>query len=162
MTAAAGLLVLRAMLAFVLISHGGHVLFGIGAGGGLGPGGLDHASARFAAAGLEPGYLVAIIVGIVQFAGGLMIGIGFMVRWAAVATMAILSILLWKIEAQWGFYINWTGDPTRGHGTEFSLLLIGALACLLLTGAGDWSLDGRRATYAASRAAGRARLRHRA
>jgi putative oxidoreductase len=162
MTTAAGLLVLRAMLAFVLVSHGGHVLFGLAAGGGLGPGGLDQAAARFSAAGLEPGFLVAVIVGVVQFAGGLLIAAGFMVRWATVATMALISILLWKLEAQWGFYINWLGDPTRGHGTEFSLLMIGALACLLLTGPGDWSLDGRRATYAASRAAGRARLRHRA
>jgi uncharacterized membrane protein YphA (DoxX/SURF4 family) len=42
---------------------------------------------------------------------------------------------------------------------EFSILMIGALTALALSGAGDWSIDGRRATTAATRAAGRARLR---
>jgi len=158
---AAGLLVLRVTLAFVLVSHGGHVLFGFAAGGGLGPGGLNQATARFAAAGLEPGLLVAVIVGVVQFASGLLIGIGLMTRWATLATSALTAILLWKLHAPWGLYLNWVGDPTRGHGIEFSLALIGALVCLMLTGPGEWSFDGRRAYTVASRAAGRARVRWR-
>lgn len=157
--AAAGLLVLRLTLAFVLVSHGGHVLFGLAAGGGLGPGGIDRAAARYAAAGLEPGMLIAGIVGAVQFAGGLLIGIGLMTRWAALTGASLTGILLWKLEAQWGFYLNWLGDPTRGHGMEFSIVIIGALFCLFLTGPGEWSLDGRREHSAARRAAGRARLR---
>jgi hypothetical protein len=40
---------------------------------------------------------------------------------------------------------------------EFSILIIGALACLFLAGPGEWSLDGRRQHSAARRAAGRAR-----
>ena len=159
--AAAGLLILRVTLAFVLVSHGGHILFGLGAGGGLGPGGIDQAAARFAAAGFEPGHLIAGIVGVVQFVGGLLIGMGLLCRWASLAVIGLQSILIWKIEARWGFYLNWTGDVTRGHGIEFSVLLIGCLACLFLIGPGEWSFDGRRAHSAATRAAGRARLRRR-
>jgi putative oxidoreductase len=159
--ASAGLFVLRVTLAFVLVSHGGHILFGLGAGGGLGPGGIDQAAARFAAAGLEPGHLIAGIVGIVQFVGGLLIGLGLLSRWATLAAVGLQVILIWKQQAQWGLYLNWTGDVTRGHGIEFSVLLIGALACLFLAGPGEWSLDGRRAHSAARRAAGRARLRNR-
>lgn len=159
--AAAGLFVLRVTLAFVLVSHGGHILFGLGAGGGLGPGGIDQAAARFEAAGLQPGHLIAGIVGVVQFVGGLLIGLGLLTRWAALATIGLQVILIWKVQAQWGFYMNWTGDVTRGHGIEFSILLIGGLAGLFLTGPGEWSLDGRREHSAARRAAGRARLRHR-
>ena len=154
-----GLLILRLSLAFVLVSHGGHVLFGFGAGGGLGNGGLVHSAAQYTAAGLNPGYLIALIVGIVEFAGGLLIGLGALTRFACLAAMGIVGVLLWKLQAQWGFFLNWTNDATRGHGTEFSIVLIGMLACLLLTGPGDFSVDGRRATTAAARAAGRARLR---
>ena len=159
--AAAGLFVLRVTLAFVLVSHGGHILFGLGAGGGLGPGGIDQAAARFAAAGLEPGHLIAGIVGVVQFVGGLLIGLGLLSRWATLAAIALQVMLIWKQQAQWGLYLNWTGDVTRGHGIEFSVLLIGALACLFLAGPGEWSLDGRRDHSRARRAAGRARLRNR-
>lgn len=158
---AAGLLVLRLTLAFVLVSHGGHILFGLGAGGGLGQGGLDQAAARFTTAGLTPGFAIAVIAGLVQFAGGLLVAAGWLTRWASAAAAGVLAILMWKMHAPWGFYINWIGDPTRGHGTEYSIVLIGALACLLLAGAGDWSIDGRRESTAASRAAGRARLRGR-
>jgi uncharacterized membrane protein YphA (DoxX/SURF4 family) len=55
--------------------------------------------------------------------------------------------------------MNWTGAADRGHGIEFSLLLVGGLLCLVFAGAGDWSIDGQRANDAASRAAGRARVR---
>lgn len=154
-----GLLILRLTLAFVLVSHGGHMLFGLGAGGGLGQGGLSHSAALYTAAGLNPGNLIAAIVGIVEFAGGLLIGVGMLTRYAAIAAMGIVGVLMWKIQAKWGFFLNWTNDVTRGHGTEFSIVLIGMLACLILTGPGDFSLDGRRASTRARRAAGRARLR---
>jgi putative oxidoreductase len=153
------LLILRLTLAFVLVSHGGHILFGLGAGGGLGRGGLSHSAALYTAAGLNPGNLVAAIVGIVEFAGGLLIGIGALTRYACVAAIGIVGVLMWKIQLQWGFFLNWTNDVTRGHGMEFSIVLMGMLACLILTGPGDFSLDGRRASSAARRAAGRARLR---
>jgi putative oxidoreductase len=159
--AATGLLVLRLMLAFVLVSHGGHVLFGLGSGGGLGDGGIEKAAERFAAAGFQPGTLIAGIVGVVQFAGGLLIGIGFMSRWATLAAIGIQTVLLWKLQAQWGLYINWVSDPTRGNGIEFSLLIIAALASLFMTGPGEFSFDGRRADSIERRALGRARLRGR-
>ncbi len=159
--AAAGLLTLRLTLAFLLVSHGGHILFGLGAGGGLGPGGPENAAAAFARAGLVPGMLVAVLVGTVQFVGGLLIAVGLMARWASAAAVGIQSILLWKTQAQWGLYINWIEDPTRGNGIEYSIAVIGALVCLFLTGSGDWSFDGRRQSTAERRAMGRARLRGR-
>ena len=154
-----GLLILRFALAFVLVSHSGHILFGLAAGGGLGEGGLTHSAALFSAAGLNPGNLTAAVVGIVEFAGGLLIGLGALTRYACVAAMGIVGVLMWKLQSKWGFFLNWTNDATRGHGTEFSIVLLAMLTCLLLTGPGDFSLDGRRASTRARRAAGRARLR---
>ena len=104
--ASAGLFVLRVTLAFVLVSHGGHILFGLGAGGGLGPGGIDQAAARFAAAGLEPGHLIAGIVGVVQFVGGLLIGLGLLSRWATLAAIGLQVILIWKHRPNGASYLN--------------------------------------------------------
>jgi putative oxidoreductase len=157
--AAIGALILRLTLASVLVAHGVHTLFGTFAGAGAGPGGLATTAAHFTAVGLVPATPLAVIVGVIQLAGGLFIAVGLFTRVASVAVLAYLCLGLWKENAPWGFFLNWTFDPTRGNGIEYSLVLIGALVCLALSGAGEWSADGRRAHSAAARAAGRARAR---
>lgn len=153
-----GLLILRLALAIVCVAHGAHKLFGMFSGGGLGPGGLTNAAAHFERLGLSPGFLLALLAGLTQFAGGLLVGTGFLTRWAAMALSVYFLLGLWVEHAQWGFFLDWTNDPTRGLGYEYSLVLLAGLACLMLTGGGDWSLDGRREAASAARAAGRARL----
>jgi putative oxidoreductase len=156
---AAGLLVLRLVVAVVLLTHGSHQIFGFFAGPGLGPGGLSTTAARFSTLGLEPGYPLAVIAGTIQLAAGGLLAIGLLARWASIATGLYLGILIWKDQMRWGFFANWMLDPERGHGVEISIVLAGALVCLALAGAGDWSIDGWRARAAAARASGRARLR---
>ena len=158
---AAGLLLLRLTLAVVLVAHGAHVLFGAFSGSNVGPGGLSRAAAYMSALDLSPAFPIAVATGAIQLAGGALVGVGWLTRWASAATAVLLTLLLFRDSARWGFFLNWVLDPTRGHGMEFSLLLIGGLACLSLAGAGEWSIDGVRAHSAASRAAGRARLRAR-
>ena len=156
---AAGLLVLRLVVAVVLIAHGSHQLFGSFAGPAVGPGGLTITAARFSALGLEPGYPLAVMAGTVQLAAGGLIAIGLLARWASIASALYLGIMIWKDQMRWGFFANWLINPERGHGVEISVMLVGALLCLALAGAGEWSIDGRRARAAAARASGRARLR---
>ena len=55
--------------------------------------------------------------------------------------------------------MNWVGEPGRSHGVEFSVVPIGALVCLALTGGGDWSFDGTKSRRQSYAAAARARLR---
>ena len=160
--AALGLAVLRLTLAAVLIAHGSHQLFGVLNGSGAGPGGLSATSAYFAGIGLTHPMPLAVLAGVIQLVGGILIAVGFLTRWAALALIAYLGFLLWKDYLRWGFFINWILDPTRGHGIEFSMVLIGALACLAFAGAGDVSMDGLASRRAAARASGRARLRTRA
>ena len=156
---AAGLLLLRLAVAVVLLAHGSHQVFGMFGGPGVGPGGLTTTAARFSTLGLEPGYPLAVMAGTIQLAAGGLIVIGLLTRWASIASALYLGIMIWKDQWRWGFFANWMIDPQRGHGVEISVMLVGALMCLALAGAGDWSIDGWRARVAAARASGRARLR---
>jgi putative oxidoreductase len=154
-----GLLALRLGLALVFVMHGAHATFGIAAGPGVGPGGLSATGAAFSKVGIEPGLLMGLMAAVIQLTGGLLIGAGYLTRYAAAAVLGYVMLAGWKMHLMWGFFLNWGGDPTRGHGLEYSIALGGGLLCLVLTGPGDWSIDGRRATRASERAAGRARLR---
>jgi putative oxidoreductase len=160
--AALSLAILRVTLAVVLVAHGAHILFGAFGGAGVGSGGLSQTAEYYEGVGLAPGFMMAVLAGGIQFVGGLLVGAGWLTRWAALGLVGHLVIAIWQDQARWGFFLNWTLDPTRGHGYEFSFLLLGALLSLVFVGAGDWSIDGLRAQSAASRAAGRARLRGRA
>jgi putative oxidoreductase len=156
---AAGLLVLRLVVAVALLAHGGHQMFGLFAGPAIGPGGLTTTAGRFSTLGLEPGYPLAVLSGTIQLAAGSLIAVGLLARWASIASVLYLGIVMWKDQWRWGFFANWMMDPERGHGVEISFVLAGALVCLALAGAGEWSIDGWRTRAAAARASGRARLR---
>ena len=154
-----GLAVLRLALATVFIAHGAHILFGLWAGPGIGTGGLDLTAQAFAANGLAPAFPLAVLTGIIEFAGGILLAIGWFTRVAAPLLVIVICVAIWKMQWAYGFFLNWMGAVDRGQGYEYSLLLIGALICLSLTGAGEWSIDGQREASRASRQAGRARLR---
>lgn len=154
-----GLMALRLVLAVVFIAHGGNFLFGLWAGPGVGVGGPEPTAQIFAAIGLEPNFLLAVLTGILTMAGGILLAIGWLTRYAAPVLAVMTLVAIWKVHLKWGFFINWTGAADRGQGIELHVLLIGALICLAFTGAGEWSVDVSREANAASRAAGRARLR---
>lgn len=154
-----GLVALRLVLAVVFIAHGANKLFGLWAGPGIGVGGPDVTAQFFATVGLEPNFPLAVAVGITELAGGILLALGWFTRIAAPALIIVMGVAIWKIHYQWGFFLNWVGAPDRGQGMELNIVLVGALLCLTLAGAGEWSIDGTREKSAQSRAAGRARLR---
>jgi len=154
-----GLMALRLVLAVVFIAHGAHRLFGLFAGPAIGVGGPEATARIFATFGLEPNFPLAVLAGGLALLGGVLLAIGWFTRLAAPILAIVTLVAVWKTQWPWGFFLNWVGVPDRGQGFEFSVVLIGALVCLTLTGAGDWSIDGTRANSAAARAAGRARLR---
>ena len=154
-----GLLVLRLAVATVLVAHGSHTLFGLWGGPGIGPGGLSSEAVRLANLGLEPGFLIALLTGIIHLAGGALVGAGWLTRWAAAAALGRVLIDVWVLHLASGFFLNWTNDPLRGHGIEYGLVLSGALLCLLFTGAGEYSWDGWRARKSGRLASQRERLR---
>lgn len=154
-----GLSVLRLVLAVVFVAHGAHILFGAWPGPGAGPGGLEATARQYAALGLQPDSLLATLAGVIQLAGGVLIGFGLLTRSAALALLAYVGFGIWIEHWKWGFFLNWLRNPQQGVGIEYSVMLAGALVCLLFTGGGEWSIDGQRTNSRAQRAAGRARLR---
>jgi putative oxidoreductase len=146
--------VLRLAVGAIFIAHGAQKLFG--AWGGGGPVGTAE---FFSQVGLSPAYPLALLVGVVELIGGLMLVVGAFTVVAALALTATMAVAVWKVHLPNGFFMNWALTPNQGHGYEFNLVLIAALVTLMLTGAGAFSLDGRRARSAEAEAYGRARLR---
>jgi putative oxidoreductase len=149
-----GPLILRVSLAAVFIAHGGQKLFG--AWGGFG---LAGTAGYFGTLGLTPSYPLAVLVSLTEFGGGILLLFGALTRWAALALAIAMGVAIWKVHLPHGFFLNWTIAPGQGHGYEFNVVLIAALACLVFTGPGAFSIDGQRARSAEAEAAGRARLR---
>jgi putative oxidoreductase len=145
--------IIRVAVGILFAAHGAQKLFGVGGGG------LTATASSFDQLGLVPAWPLAILVGVVEFAGGLMLVAGAYTIFAAAPLMATLLVAMWKVHLPNGFFINWSNAPGVGHGYEMSLILLAALASLMVTGPGALSFDRYRAREAETQAAGRARLR---
>ena len=73
--------------------------------------------------------------------------------------MVDMAIAIWKVHYAHGFFLNWTAEQGRGHGVEYTLVLLAALICLALSGPGALSVDEWRSQTAEAEARGRARMR---
>jgi putative oxidoreductase len=142
-----GLTLLRLVLGTVFIAHGAQKLFGAWGGGGL-PG----TAAYFSQLGLEPAYPLAVAAGVVEFGGGILLVLGALTFLASLALVIEMAVAIWQVHLANGFFLS-------ANGYEYNLTLIAALLCLMLAGPGAFSVDGRRASHAATAAAGRARVR---
>lgn len=147
-----GLAVLRLIVAAVFIAHGAQKLFGIWGGYGL-----AGTAGFFDQIGVRPAYPLAVIVAIIEFGGGLMLAAGAMTLVVSIALAMVMLGAMWKVHAAHGFFL--ASVPGQGNGIEFTLVLLGALVALMLSGPGAMSIDGQRARSAEAEAAGRARLR---
>jgi putative oxidoreductase len=131
--------VLRLAIGVVIFAHGAQKLFGVWGGGG--PSGT---AAFFQAQGLSPALLLALLVGLLETAGGLLLAAGaYATPTAGVLTLIQLGAI-WKVHLQYGFFLNWTGAPGVGHGYEFNLVLVAGLVSLMLSGPGALAFDRRR------------------
>jgi putative oxidoreductase len=146
--------VLRVMVGAMFVGHGMQKLFGLFGGGGL-PG----TAAYFDSLGLSPGYPLAVAVGISEFGGGLLLMAGALTGVASIVLIMVMLGAIWNVHIANAFFMNWAMTPGRGHGVEYSLVIIASLVCILLTGPGALSIDHWRRRSAEANAAGRARLR---
>jgi len=107
-----------------MAAHGYAILFG------------DHEAfaAFFERAGFAPGYLWTIVVGITQFAGGLLLALGLFTRLAAVPLLIFLLTAI-DYHRQFGFYWDI-------KGFEYPLFWALVIVHFLVHGGGRWSVDG--------------------
>jgi putative oxidoreductase len=145
--AAYGAAVLRLAVGVVFVAHGAQKLFGMW--GGIG---LDGTTASFVQLGLEPAYPLAVVAGVVEFGGGLLLILGAFTQIAPIVLVLERLVAIWTVHLANGFFVS-------ANGYEFNLVLIASLVCLMLTGSGALSIDARRASHEAAAAAGRARVR---
>ncbi len=146
--------VLRLAVGVVFAAHGAQKLFGLSGGGGL-----TGTAAFFAQLGLNPAYPLAMVVGLVELGGGLLLIAGALTLATAAVLTVNMVVAVWTVHLSSGFFLNWTLNPGQGHGYEFNLALVASLVSLMLTGPGALSIDRYRARAAETQAFGRARMR---
>ena len=122
----AALLILRIASGLVFLYHGSAILFG--AFGGPGPQGF----AGFMHIPVVVGYLV----GLAQFAGGLAILSGVLIRLGAACIIVVMLGGIFLVHLPHGF------DIGKG-GYEYALTQLLIAVALLITGAGTYSLAPR-------------------
>ena len=145
---------LRLVVGATFLAHGAQKLFGVWGGGGL-----AGTAAYFDSLGLSPGYPLAVAVALAESLGGVLLMTGALTSYAAAALIVTMLGAIWNVHLSNGFFMNWGLTPGRGHGVEYDLVLIAALASLVISGPGTLSVDHSRARSAESYRAGRARLR---
>lgn len=149
-----GVFVLRLATGAVFVAHGAQKLFGIWGGSGL-----SGYAGFLTELGLEPAFPLAVLVGVVEFVGGLMLIAG---AWTTAAALPLIVVMLgatWFVHLPHGFFLASPGAAGRGHGIEFVMMLTAALACLAFAGGGELSVDRFRNRNAELAALGRERLR---
>ena len=119
----AALLILRIASAPVFLYHGSAILFG--AFGGPGPQGFS--------AFMHMPVVVGYLVGLAQFAGGLAILSGVLIRLGAVCIVVVMLGAIFLVHLPHGFDIG-------KSGVEYALTQLLIALALLITGAGAYSL----------------------
>lgn len=122
--------IVRVTTGLILVPHGAQKLFGWFGGGGL------NGTAQFfeQSLGLYPGLLFAGVAGLTEFAGGLLLALGFLTRLSALAVVALMGYAAFAVHLGNGFF--WTNG-----GYEYPLLWGLIALALVLRGGGAWSVD---------------------
>lgn len=119
---------LRIGLGAILIPHGLQKLFGW-----LGGAGLVRFAQIFEGIGYKPGLFWAIVVGLTEALGGLLLVLGLFTRPAALFVVIFMLNAIYVTSAK-GFF--WTAG-----GAEYSILILLAALYFLIRGGGAYSLD---------------------
>jgi putative oxidoreductase len=124
-----GLLVLRLVLGVIFIGHGAQKLFG-----SFGGPHISGFAKMLGQLGVKPAMPMAILAGLAEFVGGILVILGFLTPLAALALIVVMIVAVLAVHLKNGFF------NTNG-GYEFNLALVGMTLTLLIAGAGAYSLD---------------------
>lgn len=121
-------LILRLACGLIVVPHGMQKLFGM-----FGGGGLSGTAAFFDKIGYSPGALWALVLGCLEFFGGLLLAIGLFTRPIA-ALFVIQFIFVTQFHWARGFF---------SPGIEFPLLWLTVFLYFAVRGGGPTSVDAR-------------------
>lgn len=124
------LLLLRTVTGMVFIAHGTQKLFGAFDGPGL-----DAVAGAMTRYGLEPGMFFAVLGGILELSGGLLLLFGLLTPLAGLVITGVMIMAITVSTGQNGFI------PLGRLGYEYNLVLIAIAVALIIAGPGRISLD---------------------
>ena len=120
-----GITVLRVVVGVVFLAHGWQKLFALGFHGVAG---------FFGGAGIPLPFVSAVIVTLVEFAGGIALMLGLLTRWAAALNGFDMIVAILVVHLKNGFM--------KPGGYEHPLTLLAACVALVMVGPGAASVDG--------------------
>lgn len=126
--------IVRLLLGVVIFPHGAQKLLGWFGGHGF------NETLQFFTGPLRLPLVIAFLVILIEFFGGLGLIIGFLGRVSALGVLAVMLGAIFTIHLQHGFFMNWYGTQ-QGEGFEYHLLAIGMALAILAGGSGRLSVD---------------------
>ncbi len=122
-------LILRLFIGFAFMMHGSQKLLGA-----FGGGGVAGVTGMLSKIGVEPAHVLAWVLSVTEFAGGVCVFFGFLTRFWAAGLVIDMAVAIFKVHLPNGFFASKNG---------FELpLAFGVMALfILLTGPGSLSVD---------------------
>jgi putative oxidoreductase len=124
-----GMLLLRVTVGVILAAHGTQKLFGW-----FGGGGLEGTGKGFEGLGFHPGRRAALMAGLAETGGGLLLALGLFTPLAAAIIIGVMLVAVGSIHFKNGFF-------NTGGGWEYNLVIVAAVLGVAFTGPGPLSLD---------------------
>ena len=124
-----GLFLLRSTVGLTLAAHGAQKLFGW-----FGGYGLDATGQFFEGLGFRPGRRHALMAGLVEAGGGLLLVMGLLTPVAAAVVLSVMFVAAMSVHVKQGFFV-------AGGGYEYNLVLGVAGLIFAFTGPGALSVD---------------------
>jgi putative oxidoreductase len=107
-----GLLVLRLVLGTIFVAHGAQKL--LGAFGGPRP---KSTAGLHGQLGIKPPYLMAVVAGLAEFVGGILVAVGFLTPLATLILLAAMVVAVLTVHLKNVFF-------SMNGGYEFNLALV--------------------------------------
>ncbi|WP_184183177.1 DoxX family protein [Paenibacillus sp. JGP012] len=124
-----GLLLIRLVIGLSFMAHGAQKLFGWFGGYGIkGTGGW------FESIGMKPGTLLALLAGLAEFGGGLLLALGLLTPVGGILIALTMVIAIVKVHGANGYW-------STQNGFEYNLAILVLGVALALTGGGQYALD---------------------
>lgn len=124
----AGLLLVRGIIGLLFIGHGTGKLFGW-----FGQGGLQGTGAFFEQVGYAPGPSLALLAGLTETVGGVLLVLGLFTPLGGAAVIGMM-VNAAMVKSSAGFWIG-------NDGYEYEFVLIVLMVALAIAGPGAYSLD---------------------